>query len=30
MSVNIEDNHIVTSRGVEWLHPPNEQILLIH
>jgi Xaa-Pro aminopeptidase len=30
MSVNIEDNHIVTSRGVEWLHPPNERILLIH
>ena len=30
MSVNIEDNHIVTSRGVEWLHPPNDRILLIH
>ena len=30
MSVNIEDNHLVTSRGVEWLHPPNERILLIH
>lgn len=30
MSVNIEGNHIVTGRGVEWLHPPNERILLIH
>ena len=30
MSVNIEDNLLVTSRGVEWLHPPNERILLIH
>ena len=30
MSVNIENNHIVTGRGVEWLHPPNERILLIH
>ena len=30
MSVNIEDNYIVTSRGVESLHPPNERILLIH
>ena len=28
--LNIEDNHIVTSRGVEFLHPQNERILLIH
>jgi len=30
ISINIEGNHIVTSRGVEFLHPPNEQILVIH
>jgi Xaa-Pro dipeptidase len=29
-SINIEGNHVVTSRGVEFLHPPNEKILLIH
>ena len=26
---NIEDNAIVTSKGVKWLYPPNEKILLI-
>ncbi len=30
ISINIEGNHIVTSRGVEFLHPPNEQILLVN
>ena len=30
VSLNIEGNHIVTSKGVEYLHPPNERILLIH
>lgn len=30
ISINIEGNHIVSSRGVEFLHPPNEKILLIH
>ena len=30
ISINIEGNHIITSRGVEFLHPPNEQILLVH
>ncbi len=30
MVLNIEGNHIVSSRGVEFLHPPNERILLIH
>lgn len=30
VSINIEGNHIVTSRGVEYLHPPNERILLVH
>jgi Xaa-Pro aminopeptidase len=30
ISLNIEGNHVVTSRGVEYLHPPNERILLIH
>ncbi len=29
-SINIEGNHVVSSRGVEFLHPPNEKILLIH
>ncbi len=29
ISINIEGNHIVTSQGVEFLHPPNERILLI-
>ncbi len=29
ISINIEGNHIVSSRGVEWLHPPNEKIMLI-
>ena len=29
LSINIEGNHIVSSRGVEWLHPPNEKIILI-
>lgn len=28
--INIEGNHVVSSRGVEYLHPPNERILLIH
>ncbi|NHJ49007.1 MAG: aminopeptidase P family protein [Asgard group archaeon] len=26
---NMEDNAIVTEKGVEWLYPPNERILLI-
>ncbi len=29
ISINIEGNHIVTGRGVEYLHPPNERILII-
>jgi len=29
VSINIEGNHIVTSLGVEYLHPPNEGIILI-
>jgi Xaa-Pro aminopeptidase len=29
VSINIEGNHLVTSRGVEYLHPPNEKILEI-
>ena len=28
--INFEGNHVVSSRGVEFLHPPNEKILLIH
>ncbi len=30
LRINIEGNHVVSSRGVEFLHPPNEKILLIH
>jgi methionine aminopeptidase len=30
ISINIEGNHIVTSRGVEYLHPTNENIIGIH
>ncbi len=29
VSINIEGNHLITSRGVEYLHPPNERILEI-
>lgn len=27
--VNIEENVLVTERGIEWLHPPQERVLLI-
>lgn len=30
ISINIEGNHIVTNRGVEYLHPTNERIIGIH
>jgi len=30
VSINIEGNHVVTDNGVEYLHPPNERILIIH
>ena len=29
ISINFEDNHIVTNNGVEWLYPPNEKIIII-
>ena len=29
LTINIEGNHIVTAKGVEWLHPPVENILII-
>ncbi len=29
LSINFEDNHIVTTNGVEWLYPPNEEIILV-
>ena len=29
LAINFEDNHIVTERGVEWLYPPNEKIIII-
>ncbi len=30
ISISISGNHVLTNRGVEFLHPPNEKILLIH
>ncbi len=30
MSINFEDNALVTINGVEWIYPPNSRILLIH
>ncbi|WP_169734686.1 M24 family metallopeptidase [Maribacter antarcticus] len=30
ISINFEDNHIVTQNGVEWLYPPNKKILLVN
>jgi len=29
VSINIEGNHLITDRGVQYLHPPNERILEI-
>ena len=29
-SINLSDPQVVTSRGVEFLHPPNDEIVLIH
>ncbi|MCH7783542.1 hypothetical protein IID62_10815, partial [candidate division KSB1 bacterium] len=29
MSINFEDNAIVTVNGVEFLYPPNEKIIII-
>ena len=29
MSINFSNIQVVTSRGVEWIEPPNEEILLI-
>ena len=30
LAINISNPQIVTSKGVEWLQPPNERIVLIH
>jgi len=30
LAINISNVQIITSRGVEWLQPPNEKIVLIH
>jgi len=30
LAINISNVQIISSRGVEWLQPPNEQIVLIH
>ena len=29
LRINFEDNHIVTANGVEWLYPPNAQIIIV-
>lgn len=29
LTINIEGDHIVTSSGVQWLHPPVEKILIV-
>ena len=28
--VNVEENAVITDRGIEWLVPPQNQILVIH
>ena len=28
--VNVEENVVITHRGIEWLVPPQRQILVIH
>ncbi len=30
ISINISNPQVVSSRGVEWIQPPNEKIVLIH
>ncbi len=30
LAINISNPQVVTSRGLEWLQPPNERIFLIH
>ena len=30
LTINLSNPQIVTSRGAEWLHPPEERIILIH
>ncbi len=30
ISINISNPQIVSSRGIEWLQPPNEEIVVIH
>ena len=27
--VNVEENVVVTERGIEWLYPPQEKVLVI-
>ena len=29
-TVNIEENVVITNRGIEWLVPPQRSVLLIH
>lgn len=29
LAINLSNPHVVTSKGVEWLQPPNEEIVLI-
>ena len=30
LAINISNPHVVTSKGIEWLQPPNEKIFLIN
>ena len=27
--INVEENALITERGIEWLYPPQEKVLLI-
>ena len=27
--VNIEENALITERGIEWIHPPQSRVLII-
>ena len=29
LAINFEDNHVITHNGVEYLYPPNQNIILI-
>jgi len=27
--INVEENALITERGIEWLHPPQARVLVI-